>query len=70
MNLCDFLQLCKYYVGIICRKGQEGQNVKAHYELGNDPLKFMCFKQRTRMKVDDRIEILKLCFFHINSDFL
>jgi hypothetical protein len=51
------------------QKGQHGDNVKAHYEFGNDPLKIMCFKQRTRMKVDHRIEILKLCFFHINCDF-
>jgi hypothetical protein len=25
MNLCDFLQLCKYYVWIICRKGKREQ---------------------------------------------
>jgi hypothetical protein len=22
INLCDFLQLCKYYVGVICTKGK------------------------------------------------
>jgi hypothetical protein len=32
-------------------KGQEGVNVKAHYEFGNGPMK-MCFKHKTRMRVD------------------
>jgi hypothetical protein len=36
MNLCDFLQLCKYYVNYM-QKGQKGANVKAHYEFNNDP---------------------------------
>jgi hypothetical protein len=42
-------------------KGQEGQNVRAHYEFSNNPMKIMCFKHKTRMKVDHRIKILKLC---------
>jgi hypothetical protein len=38
-------------------KGQEGANVKTHYEFGNDLMK-MCFKHKTKMKVHQRIEIL------------
>ncbi len=52
-------------------KGQEGANVKACNELGNDPMK-MCFEHKTRMKVGHKIKILKLCtivFSHINCDF-
>ncbi len=29
-------------------KGQEGKNVKAHYEFGNDIMK-MCFEHKTRI---------------------
>jgi hypothetical protein len=47
-------------------KGQERVNVKAHYEFGNDTMK-MCFKHKTRMKVDHKI---KVSFYHINCDFL
>jgi hypothetical protein len=35
-------------------KGQEGTNVKAHYEFDNDSMK-MCFKHKTRMKVVHQI---------------
>jgi hypothetical protein len=35
--------------------GQEGVNVKAHYEFGNNLMKLMCLKHKTRMKVDHRI---------------
>jgi hypothetical protein len=38
---------------------QEGANVKTSYEFGNDPMKIMCFKHKTKMKVDYRIKILK-----------
>jgi hypothetical protein len=31
-------------------KGQEGANVEACNELGNDPMK-LCFQHKTRMKV-------------------
>jgi hypothetical protein len=51
MNLCDFLILCGNYM----HNGQEGANVKAHYEFGNNPMKLMCFKHKTRMKADHRI---------------
>jgi hypothetical protein len=53
INLCDFLQLCENYI----RKRQEGENVKAHYEFGNDSMK-VCFKHKTRMKVDHKIKIV------------
>jgi hypothetical protein len=32
-------------------KGQEGANVKTHYEFNNDSMK-MCFEHKTRMKID------------------
>jgi hypothetical protein len=35
-------------------KGQEGENVKAHNEFNNNPMK-MCFEHKTRLKVDHRI---------------
>jgi hypothetical protein len=40
--LCDFLQLWQYYAGTCMHKGQQGINVKANYEFGND-WKKMCF---------------------------
>jgi hypothetical protein len=42
-------------------KDQEGTNVKTHYVFTNDPTKIMCFEHKTRMKVDHKIKILKLC---------
>jgi hypothetical protein len=36
-------------------KGQERENVKAHYELGNDPTN-KCSKHKIRMKVVHRIK--------------
>jgi hypothetical protein len=41
-------------------KGQEGSNVKAHYEFGNDLMK-MCFEHKTRMKVDHIIKDIRIC---------
>jgi len=35
-------------------KRQEGANVKACYEFGNDPMKIMCFEHKTRMMVDHK----------------
>jgi hypothetical protein len=43
----DFLQLCKYFVEVICTKVQERTNLKAHFELGNDLMK-ICFKQKNK----------------------
>jgi hypothetical protein len=43
-------------------KKQEGTNVKAHYEFGNDAMK-MCFKHKTRMKVDHRTKDIIDCDF-------
>jgi hypothetical protein len=53
-------KLCENYI----HEGQEGENVKAHYEFGNDSMK-VCFKHKTRMKVDHKIKILELfsCVF-------
>jgi hypothetical protein len=31
-----------------------------HYEFGNDPMK-MCFKHKTKMKVDHELKIFKMC---------
>jgi len=53
VNLCDFLQLCKYYVGVICTKGKKGANVKTSYKFGNGPMK-SCFKHKIKIKVDHR----------------
>jgi hypothetical protein len=52
--------LCENYI----HKRQEGENVKAHYEFGNDSMT-VCFKHNTRMKVDHKIKILELfsCVF-------
>jgi hypothetical protein len=46
-------------------KGQEGTNVKAHYEFGNDPMK-MCFKHKTRIRVDHKIKDIGIM---VNCDF-
>jgi hypothetical protein len=49
--------------------GQEGPNVKDYYQFDNHPIKTRCFEHKTRMKVDHRIKISKLCkivFFNIN----
>ncbi len=35
--------------------------MKTSYEFGNDPMKIMCFKHKTKMKVDRIIKVLKLC---------
>jgi hypothetical protein len=49
-------------------KGQEGANVKVGYEFGNDSMKTCC-EHKTRMKANHRINILELCFYHVNCDF-
>jgi hypothetical protein len=41
-------------------KGQEGSNVKPHYEFGSDPMK-MCFEHKTRTKVDHIIKDIRIC---------
>jgi hypothetical protein len=33
-------------------KGQEGKNVRACYEFVDDPMKIICSKLKTKMKVD------------------
>jgi hypothetical protein len=49
--LCDFLQSHKYYVKIICIKGQEGINhVMASNEFGNDSM-IMCFEHKNNNEV-------------------
>ncbi len=53
-----FLQLCNYYMGVICTKSKNEKNVKAHYEFGNDPME-MCFDHKTRTKVDHRNKSIK-----------
>jgi hypothetical protein len=45
--------------GTYMHKGQEGVNVKAHYEFGNE-LKKMCFGNKIRMKVDHRIKDIRI----------
>ncbi len=58
INLCDVLQLCDYYMGVICTKSKNEQNVKANYEFGNDPME-VCFDRKTRIKVDHRNKSIK-----------
>jgi hypothetical protein len=41
---------------------KQGTNVKAHYEFGNNAMK-MCFKHKTRIKVDHRIKDIIDCDF-------
>ncbi len=48
-------------------KRHEGTNVKACNEFGNDPMK-MCYEQETRMKVDHRIEYIKIVFYQVDCD--
>jgi hypothetical protein len=50
-------------------KGQERENMKAHYEFGNDPMK-KCFKHKTRMKVVHRIKDIIKNKLHVDCDFL
>jgi hypothetical protein len=42
-------------------KRHEGENVKTCYEFFYDPTKVMCFEGKTRIKVDHRMKIIKLC---------
>jgi len=42
-------------------KKQEGANVKAHYKFSDDPMR-MCFKHKTRVKVDYRNKDIKIVF--------
>jgi len=35
--------------------------VRVCHESSNNPMKIICFKHETRLKVDHRIKILKLC---------
>ncbi len=51
-----------HYVNIMVElyaQRSEGPNSKACYEFGNDPMN-MCFKHKTRMKVDYRIKDIKI----------
>jgi cyclopropane fatty-acyl-phospholipid synthase-like methyltransferase len=45
-------------MGVICTKSKNEQNVKAHYEFGNDTME-MCFDHKTRIKVDHRNKSIK-----------
>jgi hypothetical protein len=46
---------------------EEGTNVKACNKFGNDPMK-MCFEHKTRMKVDCKINVIRLCFYCVDCD--
>ncbi len=59
MNLCDFLLSCKYYVRIICTKGNKKQITKNWYKFSNDIMK-MCLEHKTIMKVNDGIKNTKM----------
>jgi hypothetical protein len=50
-------------------KGQQIENMKTHYEFGNDPMK-KCFNHKTRMKVVHRIKNIIKKFYHANCYFL
>ncbi len=38
--------------------------MKAFNEFGNDPIK-ICSKHKTKMRVDLKLKILKLCFYQV-----
>jgi hypothetical protein len=62
-NLYDFLQLCTYYMRVVCIT-----NVKTCNVFDNDPMK-MFPKQKTRMKVKIKFKILKYCnFYQVNCN--
>ncbi len=63
MIFCNYVISCESWM----YKGHEGTNVKACNEFGNDPMK-MCYEHKTRMKVDHRIEYIKLCFYQVDCD--
>jgi hypothetical protein len=48
-----------FFIFCYMHKGQEGPNAETCYEFGND-LMNMCFKHKTRMKVDDGIKDVKI----------
>jgi len=47
---------------------QRGRNVKVCYEFGNDSMK-MCFKYKTRMKVDHTIKKMRIVLLSCTCDF-
>jgi hypothetical protein len=53
------------YVNILCelfaQSAKKKANLKAHYKFGNDPMK-MCFKHKTRTKVNHKIKDTKILF--------
>jgi len=59
------LQLCTYYVKIICK---ERINVKSCNEFSNDPMK-MFFEHKKRMKVHQIIKYVKIVFSSWSCDF-
>jgi hypothetical protein len=56
----DVKKTILYFTPIIFwPKEQEEASVKTCYEFGNDPMK-MCFKHKTKMKVDHKIKNITL----------
>ncbi len=53
-------------MGIVYNK-EKGTNVKTCNKFGNDPMK-ICFEHKTRMKVDRKIKVIKLCFYCVDCD--
>jgi hypothetical protein len=43
-------------------KGQEGRNVKTHYKFDDNSMK-MCFKHKTRMKVNHIIKNIRVTMY-------
>jgi hypothetical protein len=65
MNMCCLIKvhvdMLTLFKRVLWWKMELGADVKTHYVFINDPIKIMCFEHKTRMKVDHRIKILKLC---------
>jgi len=64
INLYKFLQLCKYYVRVVCLKSQREQMSWHLYEFGNNLMK-MCSNTKQKWKLT--IEFLKIRTMFISS---
>jgi len=59
-NLCDFFQLCKYYVAIICKNRKKGTNMNTYYELGQSNENVI--QTQNKNETNYRIKNIKIVF--------
>jgi hypothetical protein len=75
MNFYDFLQLCKYYVKIICTKDKrKGEQMEKHI-MNLLTIQWKLYVSNTKQGWKFTIELgfknyVELCFSHIYCDFL